>query len=100
MSVTGISLRTVLGHFGTVVLPHSGNSIPLYMDNNQSSPIADKKEGNSEAGKEKRARATVPQMHERITLVSHLLIKGLNASEIKNECKKRFGVKGRLVEVY
>jgi hypothetical protein len=54
----------------------------------------------SEAEREKRARANAAQFQERITLVAELMIKGLNKSEIKDQCKKRFGVTGRRVDDY
>jgi hypothetical protein len=66
------------------------------MDN----PNTSKELVESEADREKRARANAVQLQQRVTLVAELLIQGLNTSEIKEQCKKRFGVTGRRVEDY
>lgn len=48
----------------------------------------------------KRARANSVQLQQRVNLVAELLIKGFTVSRIKEECKTRFKIKGRLVESY
>lgn len=70
------------------------------MDNNNSQLSTRKDSTESEAGEKKRVRANPVQLQQRIALVAELLIKGFPVSRIKEECKTRFKVKGRLVESY